>query len=97
GFLAMRERLRVFRGEEGALTAGLVFFSCCANAVRTVAAIQRDTHNPNDCAREPHERTHAPDALRYFVASTVGGAEPAHAGEDELQRQLADLLRYHQS
>ncbi|MEA5050984.1 MAG: terminase family protein [Oscillospiraceae bacterium] len=96
GFLAMRERLRVFAGETGALTAGLVFFPCCVNAIRTVAAIQRDDRNPNDCAREPHERTHAPDALRYFVASTVGRHEPAQPGEDPFQRQLTDLIRYTQ-
>ena len=29
-------------------------------------ALQHDEKNPNDVANEPHELTHAPDALRYF-------------------------------
>lgn len=29
--------------------------------------IQIDEKNADDCAKEPHELTHAPDALRYFA------------------------------
>ena len=36
--------------------------------IRTLPQLQCDPHRPNDTAAEPHELTHAPDALRYFVA-----------------------------
>ena len=36
------------------------------NLIRTLPAVQHDEKNPNDVANEPHELTHAPDALRYF-------------------------------
>jgi hypothetical protein len=26
-----------------------------------------DEKNPNDCKKEPHDLTHAPDAMRYFA------------------------------
>ena len=41
-------------------------FSNCKNLIRTLPAVQFDEKNPNDVAIEPHELTHAPDALRYF-------------------------------
>lgn len=32
-----------------------------------------DTKNPNDVSKNPHELTHAPDALRGFVMSQACG------------------------
>ena len=29
--------------------------------------MQHDEKKPTDCATEPHEITHSPDALRYFA------------------------------
>lgn len=46
----------------------LQIFKSCPNLIRTVQAIGRDKRRPNDCARDPHELTHAPDALRYLLA-----------------------------
>jgi phage terminase large subunit len=36
------------------------------NAIRTIPAVLKDEKDPNDVAIEPHELTHAPDAIRYF-------------------------------
>lgn len=47
-----KPRLQIFRG--------------CRNLIRTLPAVQYDDKKPNDVAREPHELTHAPDALRGF-------------------------------
>lgn len=44
----------------------LRFFNTCKHILRTLPAIQRDDKNPNDCAKEPHELTHGPDAIRGF-------------------------------
>ena len=49
-------------------TARLKFFENCRHLIRTLPALAVDEHNPNDCATDPHELTHAPDALRYFFA-----------------------------
>lgn len=47
-------------------TARLKIFSNCKNLIRTLPQLQRDDKDPNDCADQPHELTHLPDALRGF-------------------------------
>lgn len=66
GWLALHEWLKVFPDEQGQLTSKLHIFSNCVNLIRTLPAVQFDEKNPNDVAIEPHELTHAPDAIRYF-------------------------------
>ena len=71
GWYAVAEHLKVFEIEdeqtgEKKKTAKLKFFNTCLNILRTLPVIQHDEKNPNDVAKEPHEFTHAPDALRGF-------------------------------
>ena len=77
GWLAVKEWLKV-REENGVRSARIRFFTCCRNIIRCLPLLQYDTRRANDAANEPHELTHAPDALRGFcVYWTVGGSEPA--------------------
>lgn len=66
GWLAVHEWLKVIEDEQEQKTCKLHIFSNCVNLIRTLPAVQHDEKNPNDVANEPHELTHAPDALRYF-------------------------------
>lgn len=66
GWLAVHEWLKPYTDEQGQLNSKLKIFSNCVNLIRTLPAVQHDEKNPNDVAGEPHELTHAPDALRYF-------------------------------
>lgn len=66
GWLAVHEWLKTYTDEQGQLNSKLKIFSNCINLIRTLPAVQHDEKNPNDVAVEPHELTHAPDALRYF-------------------------------
>ncbi len=68
GWYNLHEWLRPYEDEQGARTAHLKIFDSCLNLIRTLPALQYDEHNANDTATEPHEITHAPDALRYFVS-----------------------------
>ena len=45
-----------------------MIFKTCANLIRTLPLLQHDEKDPNDVANEPHELTHGPDAIRYFIA-----------------------------
>ncbi len=45
----------------------LKIFSTCTEIIRTLPALLRDKIRPTDCATEPHDITHAPDALRGFA------------------------------
>lgn len=68
GWYDLKEWLKPYDDEQGIRTAKLVIFENCLNLIRTLPALQFDERNPNDVATEPHEITHAPDALRGFVS-----------------------------
>lgn len=77
GWLSLKELLAP--GGDGA--PRLVFFPTCTEIIRCLPALTVDPCRPTDCATEPHELTHAPDALRGFAVSYVRPAEehrPAH-------------------
>lgn len=76
GWLNVKEWLRPHTDEQGATVADLCIFDICINLIRTLPSLQYDPHNRNDTASDPHELTHAPDALRYFVAGRPAPNRP---------------------
>lgn len=66
GWMAVKEWLKPYADEQGNRTAKLQIFENCVNLIRTLPAVQHDEKDPNDVANQPHELTHAPDALRGF-------------------------------
>ena len=62
GWLAVKELL--FNTGEG---AKLKIFSTCRELIKCLPALITDPMRPTDCKNEPHEFTHAPDALRGFA------------------------------
>lgn len=79
GWMAVKEYLRL--REDG--MPGLLVSSDCPRLIRDMAAVQHDAKNPSDVAREPHEYTHSPDALRYLCVFRAAGAEPEEPELDE--------------
>ena len=77
GWMAVRERLKVETGADGARRAMLSIFTTCPNLIRTLPLLRYDERRPSDCARTPHELTHAPDALRGFCVHWVQRGEAA--------------------
>lgn len=75
GWMMLKELLKVKESKslDGTVTRlpGLMIFDTCKNLIRCLPVIQRDEKNPNDCSKQPHELTHAPDALRYFASEYV--------------------------
>ncbi|MFO7160162.1 MAG: phage terminase large subunit [[Clostridium] cellulosi] len=68
GWMALREWLKPEKQADGTVQAKLAIFENCHNLIRTLPLLQYDRKVPDDAAKEPHELTHAPDALRYFAA-----------------------------
>ena len=66
GWRAVREYLADTVDEQGQVVPRLRIFETCRNLIRTLPAVQFDEKRPEDVANEPHELTHAPDALRGF-------------------------------
>lgn len=71
GWLQVKEFLK--DREDG--KPGMEIFDTCPGLIDDLQAIQTDEKNPNDCAKEPHDITHAPDALRYLCISRTLPAE----------------------
>lgn len=90
GWMEVHERLKVTTDEQGARTAGLRVFDTCRNLIRCIPLLQFDEHRPNDVAGEPHEITHAPDAIRYFCAGRPYAAIEPQDKEDILPFALRD-------
>ena len=61
---------------------GLLVFQSCKGLIDDLMAIQHDEKNPSDCAKQPHEITHRPDALRYFAQLRTIPPEAADIDED---------------
>ncbi len=97
GWYDLKEWLRVRPDEQGTRRPGLVIFEGCVNLIRCLASVVFDSANPNDVAKEPHELTHAPDALRYFCAGRPAPAQPAPVEDGETpseDRQINDFLEF---
>ena len=62
GWLSVKELLTVRDGR-----AGIQFFNTCTEIIKCLPALLVDKMRPTDCSTEPHEITHAPDALRGFA------------------------------
>lgn len=80
GWKAMKEWLKVheirdMQTGEPVLTSKLKIFSNCHNLIRCLPQIQTSETDPNDAAKEPHEITHALDAIRYFCVMRVAPSD----------------------
>lgn len=62
GWLSLKELLSA-----DATGPRLKIFSHCTEIIRCLPALTVDKLRPSDCSTEPHEITHAPDALRGFA------------------------------
>ena len=72
GWLSIRELLKLDANGEPRLH----IFRNCTRLINDLPQLQHDEKHPTDCANEPHEITHVPDALRYFAISWTQPADP---------------------
>ena len=97
GWYQLKRRLQPVPDEFGQMKPRLRFFNTCTNLIRTLPALQHDEKRPNDCATEPHEITHAPDAIRYFCdGCPLPASVPGMRDEDYLsyEEEFADVMDY---
>lgn len=79
GWLYVKELLKCRPTADGRSWPRLRIFSTCRNLIRCLENLPVDEKNPCDAAREPHELTHAPDALRYFAVWWYKAPEKKHS------------------
>lgn len=87
GWMALKEALKPMKSPED--RPGLLFCESCKNIFDNISMIQHSDKDPNDCSTEPHDITHAPDALRYYAVTRLMKAElpavdePPDLGEEQ--------------
>jgi hypothetical protein len=86
GWLAVRELLKT--NKDG--FARLKVFRNCTRLINDLPQLQHDAKKPTDCATEPHDITHVPDALRYFA---IAWTQPADRVEKAKVYTLPFALR----
>jgi phage terminase large subunit len=103
GWLAVKEWLKVIETKDietglPIKTSRLKIFDNCVNLIRTLPSVLKDEADPNDVATEPHELTHAPDALRGFcIMRQAPSAEPEKPRDEFLNREESDNFELDQS
>lgn len=95
GWMQVKEYLALQPRGDGSMSPRLTVFSTCRNLIRTLPALQHDSRNVCDCATEPHEITHLPDALRYFLRSRASPPPPERSVDDGFRASI--LRRYDQT
>ena len=79
GWSALKEMFKLDDGKK----PKLILFATCGKLIECVKCLQHDKTVIDDVAKEPHEITHGPDALRYFAQSYVLPAEQPADEEQE--------------
>jgi phage terminase large subunit len=97
GWLNLKEWLKVYADEKGEAVSDIRIFPCCKNLIRAMSELQVDKKDYNECSDSPHELTHAPDALRYFVSGRpvkAKTAQPLPKYDFSFQRPKKDAAGY---
>jgi phage terminase large subunit len=79
GWSALKEMFKL--GEDK--KPNLIMFDTCGKLIECVKCLQHDKTVIDDVAKDPHEITHGPDALRYFAQTYVLPAEIPEDDEEE--------------
>lgn len=94
GWAALHEWLKPMPSPDGeGQTARMRIFRTCPGLIKDLAALQHDTHDPQDAALEPHDVTHLPDALRYFAVMHQRAPVKPPSEEETRRAMLADVKR----
>lgn len=97
GWLEVKRRLMPAPDAFGGERPKLQIFDTCTELIRCLPALQHDEKHVNDCATEPHDITHAPDALRYFCdGRPLPASLPVEREEDEkgYEEEMRDVFGY---
>ncbi|MBQ4047310.1 MAG: phage terminase large subunit [Clostridia bacterium] len=93
GWLAVKEELKLRTWEDGRKAPRLQIFANCRHLIKNLPLLRHDERDPTDCATEPHEITHAPDALRgfciYRTSAAVGEKTHSYVFSAERPRTTA--------
>lgn len=79
GWHAIKELLKIRADGK----PGLIIFDTCGTLIECMKCLMHDKTNAEDVAKNPHEITHGPDALRYFAQTYTLPADPLKPKEED--------------
>lgn len=94
GWLAVKEMLALKKDSQGNFRPQLYICENCTNLIRTLPLLVFDPKKPEDCLKDPHEITHAPDALRYLCASWTSAPVRRQEIEEKAYTPLDNYARF---
>ena len=99
GWLNLKEWLHPVDDGTGNIRPRLMVFNTCRELIRCMPQLRyATTGDPSDAAKDPHDITHAPDALRYLMDGRPRpGERPVidyHRRTKPIQRQAASIMNY---
>jgi phage terminase large subunit len=99
GWLNLKEWMHPTEDGAGNVRPRLRIFSTCRELIRCLPQLQyAKTGDPSDVARDPHDITHAPDALRYMMDGRPRpGEKPVEERQNirrTLQQQQASIMSF---
>ena len=100
GWLNLKEWLHPVVNENGVKVPRLRIFSTCTELIKCIPLLRfAEKGDPSDASTEPHDITHAPDALRYLMDGRPrAGERPVddrhHRQPVPIQRQAASIINY---
>lgn len=99
GWLNLKEWIHPVDDGAGNVSPRLKIFSTCKELIRCLPQLQyAKTGDPSDAAKDPHDITHAPDALRYMMDGRPRpGEKPVEqrkTNRKPIQQQTKSILSY---
>lgn len=90
GWSAVKELLKVKKDGK----PNLIIFNDCEALIDCMKCLMHDAKDPNDVAKQPHDITHGPDALRYFCQTYTlpGGLLSGNTTDEDEEYEKIDYL-----
>lgn len=89
GWMCLKEWLKPYE-KDGKRDSMMKIGRNCPNLIRSLPQLMHDSKKPGDAATQPHEITHAPDALRYFASMRT--CVPVYLQKETKKERLYEKL-----
>lgn len=88
GWMCLKELMKPLTCDDGKRYSRLTIMRNCTNLIRCLPLLLHHPTRTGDAATQPHNITHAPDALRYFAVSRYGKSQSKTYNNVKLKEKL---------